>query len=180
MARPRITVDLWTDAAGFDVLASLDRHDIAEVEAGLGRAGLAAVTLFAEWRAAAAGAMLSVVVSEEWSPISKQPFAVLALRRAGVAGVAEAAFLARDHRLFHRPIVEAALRIRDGMPDYAERAGLNRIEARCWASHPTAARFLAAVGFQHEADLNGFGATGAETFRQFAWVAPGCTSPKRT
>ena len=180
MARPHVTVDTWTDAAGFDVLANLDAHDLAEAEVGLGVAGLPAVTLFAEWRAAAAGALLSVVVGERWSASSVQPFAVLALRHAGVAGVAQAAFLARDHRLFHRPLAEAALRIRDGMPDFARETGLTRIEARCWAAHPTAAGFLAAVGFQHEADLNGFGASGAETFRQFAWVAPGCTSTKRT
>lgn len=180
MARPRITVDGWSDEAGFGVLANLDLHDRLEVEAGLGRPGLSAVTLFAEWRAAASGALLSAVVSERWSAASRQPFAVVALRRTGAAGVAEAAFLARDHRLFHRPIVEAALRIRDGMPAFAREAALTRIEARCWASHPTAARFLAAVGFRHEADLGGFGASGSETFRQFAWVAPGSTAPSRS
>jgi hypothetical protein len=62
--------------------------------------------------------------------------------------------------------------IRAEMPAFCARAGIHRIEARCWAGHPTAASLLAALGFTHEADMPGFGPGGAATYRQFAWISP--------
>jgi len=38
--------------------------------------------------------------------------------------------------------------------------------------HPTAAGFLTALGFRHEATMPGFGIGGAATFLQFAYLPP--------
>lgn len=180
MAPPLVVAQPWSDKAGFDVLANLDTHDLLEFWAAYGAQGVPTVTMFADWRAAAGGALVSYVLCQAWRETSLEPFAVLALRLTGAAGVAEAAFLARDHRLYRREIATAGGLIRDNLAGQASTFGLHRVEARCWAQHPTAARFLRAVGFSHEADLQGFGANGAETFRQFAWVAPGLRTEKRS
>lgn len=103
-----------------------------------------------------------------------QAFAVFSLSSAGMAGNASAALMARDHRRFRRPLAELALRIRAEMPGFALGLGVNRIEARSWAPHPTAGRLLSALGFAQECDLPGLGADGRHTFRQWAWLAPHC------
>lgn len=171
MARPQITQELYTDEAAFEVFRVLDARDRSEAQVARGRP-LSLLALFADWRAAQADAMLSLVF-RDGATGRGHPFAVLGLIPAGQAGVAQAGFLAANHAIYRRQIAEAAARIRDGLTPFAARAGLHRIEARSWAGHPSAARFLASVGFHHECDMPGFGSDGTATFRQFAWVAPG-------
>jgi len=74
-------------------------------------------------------------------------------------------------------LARLAVAIRQRIPAFAVKTGINRIEARCWAGHPTASRLLAAMGFAHEADMRGFGRDGTQTFRQFAWTKPATTDP---
>lgn len=161
-----IRVRPFTDLAAMAVFRHLDPSDQLEAELVRG-APAQALGLFADWRAAAAGGVLNLVLETAGAT----PFAVLALGHTGQAGVAQAALLARDHGRFRRPLAEAAVLIRARMPGWCAERGIHRIEARCWAGHPTAAGLLTGIGFAHEADMPGFGADGAVVFRQFAWVA---------
>lgn len=178
MTLPRITHAAWTDLPAFEVFKHLDPNDHreAEVARGIDQTHL---SLFADWRAALGQMVLARVISERRAS-AEHPFALLGLTYTGLAGVAEAAFLSRDHALYRRQVAVAAILIRETLPTIAQQLGLHRIEARCWAKHPTAAQFLDAIGFAHETDQLGFGVTGAETFRLFAWVAPGIPSQKGT
>lgn len=147
------------------VFRQLDRHDLLEAQAIRG-AGSTYPQLFADWHAAQVGALLSLVLRD-----GGVPFAVLVLRHSGQAGVAEAAMLARDHRHWRRPLLAVARAIRCDMPRACAAEGVHRIEARSWAGHPRAAAFLRLCGFRLEAEMPGFGATGAEVFHQYAWTA---------
>lgn len=178
MPHPRITHAAWTDLAAFEVFKHLDPHDHREAEMARGIAQTH-LSLFADWRAVLGQMVFARVISERRTG-AEHPFAVLGLTYTGLAGVAEAAFLARDHARYHRQVAAAALLIRAQLPTVAPALGIHRIEARCWAGHPTAATFLKHIGFSHEVDQRGFGTSGAETFRLFAWVAPGSTSQKGT
>lgn len=160
----------YDDHAAFQVFSSLDANDL--IEAQLVRGSNAThLALFADWRAIQAGGVVSVIFRTSAARGSK-PFGVLALVNIGQPGIAQAAFLARDHVKFKYEIAQVALRIRHNMPEFCVNNGINRVEARCWARHPSAARFLRSTGFQFEADLPGFGVTGTETFQQFAWISP--------
>lgn len=163
----------YEDLAAVAVLRALDWHDQTEAELirGAATTGLA---LFADWRAMLAAHVISQVA--HWQGL---PFAVFALANTGQAGVAQAALLARDHARHRRALAALGAMIRRHLPTEAEARGIHRIEARCWADHPTAARFLAAIGFAHECDMPGFGLTGRVTFRQFAWTCP-TPSPSET
>lgn len=161
-----IHADPYEDFAAMVVLSRLDVWDQREAELIRG-AGVSHLALFADWRAVEPHRLLSLVLRTSEGGV---PFAVLGLSHTGQAGVAQAAMLSRDHRRFRRHIVQAARAIRAGMPDWCARQGVRRIEARAWAHHPTAGGFLTACGFRHEADMPGFGGTGA-TFAQYAWVA---------
>lgn len=174
MTLPRITHDAWTDLAAFEVFKHLDPHDQLETEVARG-VRQTHLSLFSDWRSAGGTMVLNRVISEQRAG-GQRPFALLALTATGLAGVAEAAFLSRDHDRFRMQIRAAALHIRHHLPDVAPTLGLHRIEARCWSGHPTAATFLTSIGFSHEVDQPGFGVTGAETFRLFSWVAKTSTS----
>lgn len=159
-----ITARPFEDTAAMQVFHHLDPWDWAEAEAVRGEA-VTHLSLFADWRAMRGAWLASWVIHDE----ATRPFALLALCHTGQRGVAGAALLARDHRKFRRPLAELALRIRADMPGWAAEAGVKRIEARAWAGHPRASRFLTLCGFTHECDMPGFGRAGEETFRQFAW-----------
>lgn len=162
-----IEVRPYDDLAAMSVLSRLDPWDLMEAEAVRG-AAVTHLALFADWRALQPFRLASWVILTG----AAEPFALLSLTHTGQAGVAQAAFLARDHRRFRRELVEVARRIRTDMPAWAAEMGVARIEARAWARHPRASAFLTLTGFAHEADLPGFGPAGAETFRQFAWTDP--------
>ncbi len=159
----------YDDVAAMTVLRDLDGND--RIEAQLVR-GVAAshLAIFADWHAMQRGALLSLVIFAGDHP-GAAPFAVLALGHTGQAGVAQAAFLARNHERWRGCIGRAGVHIRRQMPFLCADWGVHRIEARAWSAHPTAGRFLRALGFRAECDMAGFGATGGETFTQYAWVA---------
>lgn len=160
----------YDDAAARAVLTRLDPSDHAEAE--LVRGAVAdGYQLWADWRAVQ-GARIDSRVFFTGPHAGALPFAVGILCHTGQAGVASGAFLARSHRHYRREIAQAAAMIRRALPGFARDTGLRRIEARCWAGHPTAQDLLTALGFVFETDMRGFGATGAVTFLQFAWVAP--------
>lgn len=161
-----IEVRPFEDLAAMAVFRHLDVNDQIEAELTRG-APAGALALFADWRAMQPHAVLSQTVAQ-----NGQPFAVFLLSNTGHAGVAQAALLARDHRRWRPALLRLALAMRRGLPGFAADHGIHRIEARAWADHPTASRLLAALGFTHEADMPGFGITGAIIFRQFAWTAP--------
>lgn len=164
-----ISAQPYDDHAAMAVLSRLDPND--RIEACLARGANAShLAIFADWRAMQGARLVSVVLRDEAR--ARQPFAVLALAHTGQAGVAQAALLARDHKAHRRALAQVARRIRAEMPPFCAAHGIHRIEARCWAGHPTAARFLTLCGFAHETDMPGFGADGAATFRQFAWITP--------
>lgn len=163
-----VSVEPWSDTAAAHVFQQLDVNDHIEAELTRGHTAVG-VGLFADWRAMEPYRVLSHVLS--CGP-SRRPFAVIGLANTGQAGVAQAAFLARDHEKHRAALIRTALMIRAGMAEFARVNGIHRIEARCWAGHPTAARFLKHLGFRFETDLPGFGADGSVTFLQFAWITP--------
>ena len=165
-----VNIDPWDELAAAHVLGCLDPADHLEAELARGTS-IPGVALYAEWRAMEPHRVLSHVLTTG-SGLLRRPFAVLGLVNTGQAGVAGAAFLARDHARNRYALARAGRLIRAGMPEFATRHGINRIEARCWAGHPTAARFLTSVGFRLEATCPGFGASGTATFLQFAWINP--------
>lgn len=159
----------YDELAAMAVFRALDPYDLMEAQIMRGRAATH-LSLFSDWHAMQAHAVLSLVAFTDPAQ-GARPFAVLMLGNTGQAGVAQAALLSRDHGAFRRALVEAAREIRAVMPEFCDKAGIHRIEARAWAGHPRAARFLQAAGFCKEAVMPGFGAAGTESFIQFAWVA---------
>jgi hypothetical protein len=161
-----ISLRPFEDYAALAVFNALDPHDHMEAEAVRG-ASATALALFADWRMVQGHGPLSLVAHTD-----TRPFAVITLGNTGQAGVADAAMLACNHQRFARPLARLAVMIRNGLPGYARDTGIRRIEARSWAGHPTASRLLQAMGFCHNCDMPGFGGSGHEVFRQFAWTAP--------
>ncbi len=170
-----IRVRPFDDLAAMAVFHQLDVNDHIEAELVRG-VSYSALGLFAEWRMAQAQGPLSLIAC---TGPAERPFALFALGHTGQAGVAEGALLAAHHHRHRMALARLALAIRDRMPPFAAQTGIRRIEARCWADHPSAARLLTAMGFVHETDMHGFGPAGAHTFRQFAWThtAPSTTAP---
>lgn len=169
-----IATQPYSDLPAMTVLSRLDPYDLMEAEAIRGEA-VTHLSLFADWRAMQALCLASWVVYTD--PSCDPPFALVAVCRTGLRGVAVAAMLARDHRRFRRELVQLARLIRTEMPIWCAEAGVARVEARAWARHPRAAAFLTRVGFTHETDMPGFGRDGTETFRQFAWWATASPRP---
>lgn len=167
-----IDVRPFESLAASAVLQRLDVHDLIEAEVVRGTA-LLGLDLWADWRA-----MQGMCIASHVFTVEGQAFAVGAIVATGQSGVAQAALLARDHRRFRRPLVELARRIRDELPGFCADRGIHRVEARCWAGHPSASRFLAGIGFAHETDLFGFGADGRAVLRQFAWLQPQLVIPR--
>lgn len=164
-----ITPIPFENLAGMAVLSRLDLNDLAEAQLIRGvRADH--LDIFSDWRGMQAAAVLSLILTDDRR--GGVPFAVLALGNTGQAGVGQAALLARDHARFGRALAEAGALIRRKMPAFCAELGIHRIEARCWAEHPTAARFLKLCGFHHDTDMPGFGPDGWTVFRQFAWTQP--------
>lgn len=170
-----IRVRPFEDLAAMAVFRQLDLNDHIEAELVRG-VSYTALGLFAEWRMAQAQGPLSLVAC---TGPAERPFAVFCLGHTGQAGVAQGALLAAHHDRHRMALARLALAIRDKMPAFCAQIDppIHRIEARCWAGHPTAARILAAMGFAHEADMPGFGPGGTHTFRQFAWTRPTTVPP---
>ena len=159
-----IGVRPYDDLAAMAVLSRLDASDWQEAQIVRGAEPINHLVLFHDWRAMRPFWIRSVIVT--WA---YQPVAVLALSHTGAAGVAQGAFLARDHARHRRALGEAACLIRGEIATACREAGLHRIEARTWANHPTASRLLVGLGFRHETDMPGFGPGGRHAFRQFAF-----------
>ena len=169
----------YDDFAALQVFRHLDRNDLIEAQVVRGAAA-SHLSLFGDWRAAGAAAIASFVLHvEDHQALADQPFAVLALAHTGQTGVAQAAFLARSHGKFRGPIARAAVLIRQRLPHLCADTGIHRIEARCFNAHPTAPRLLTALGFQHECTMAGFGARGANRFRQYAYLSPTIPQPEK-
>ncbi|MGR3456072.1 hypothetical protein [Pseudooceanicola sp.] len=154
--------------AAWSVFQNLDAHDHIEAEMTRGFS-VPSLQLLTDWHAIEGARLLSLTVAtghNGWGT----PFAVLGLMNTGQGGVAQAALLSRSHEKFRRPLAELGLRIRNGLAAFAVETGVHRIEARCWAGHPTASGFLTACGFTCDCDMPGFGSDGRATFRQFAWT----------
>lgn len=159
----------YDDQLASFVLQNLDGNDLLEtaVVRGIAPTGLA---LFADWRSMNPHRVVSLVaIGGELS----QPFAVFGLSNTGAYGVAEAAFLARDHEKNARDIMALAREIKKQIAQFSLDLGIRRIEARCSEQHPTASRFLRFIGFQSEAVLAGFGANGDQNLIQFSYTQRG-------
>lgn len=162
-----IIVRPYEDLAAHAVLSRLDPVDLLEAGVTRGRA-TTGLELFADWRAANAFRLASWVVFTG----AGDPFALVGLSHTGQAGVAGAALLARDHARYRRSLAQAALLMRRQMPVFAAEHRVRRIEARAWATHPTACDMLFSIGFYPEAIMAGFGPDGMDCFVQYAWTAP--------
>jgi RimJ/RimL family protein N-acetyltransferase len=162
-----LTLRAWTPEAAISVFRWLDPSDYMEACVVRGVTHASHLDLFADWRAAQAGSVLSLILF--WND---RPFAVLALGNTGQYGVAQGAFLARDHTTYRRGIASAAGRIRRELVEYCTTVGIRRIEARSWDRHPRAAAFLTAVGFHAEQTMDGFGPDGTSRFVQFTFLTP--------
>ena len=162
-----IHVRPYDSQSAYAVLARLDLSDHIEAELIRG-APVVGLDLFADWRSMRGAWVAGHVFCTRW----QHPFAVGAIVNTGQAGVAQAALLARDHAAFRRPLAVLARRLARALPELCAARGIHRIEARCWAQHPTAPRFLSHIGFRHEADMPGFGADGRAVFSQFALTVP--------
>lgn len=160
----------YNDHQAMFVLRQLDPSDLIEAQLVRGQA-VDHLSLFADWRAVQASRVVSLIVTLD-SAHGGVPFAVLALAHTGQSGVAQAAFLSRDHQKFRRALAYAGLTIRRQMPVFCHDNGIHRVEARCWAGHPTAPGFLTNIGYKAETTMRGFGPHGRAEFIQFAWVSP--------
>lgn len=158
----------FSNAAGWAVLTRLDLDDALEAAAYDGHP-VDAFTLLRDWQTGHAAAQLSQVACTS----AGTPFALILVAPTGQAGVSQAALLSRDHRQFGPHLARLAVLIRDGIDAWSEQVGVRRIEARSHADHPRADRLLRFCGFDLEARLPGFGASGDETFHQYAWLSEG-------
>lgn len=150
------------------VFRELDAWDMLEAEAARG-GPQHYLGLFGDWHAASRQHLASAVLARRGA-MGLRPFAVAALGHTGTAGVAEAAFLAADHRRHRWSIGRAAVQYRPRFLEACRDSGITRVEARCWADHPTAPHFLAHLGFAHACDLPGTGRGGAFTFQLWSLV----------
>ncbi len=164
-----IRISDYEDLAAMAVMRDIDPFDRLEAEAVRGEV-VSHLSLFGDWRAARGWHAVSLIVRAQ---PSDDPIALLALANTGQHGVASAALVARNHRRYRRQLAALARKIRLEMPKIARDAGIFRIEARAWASHPRASKFLHLVGFTHECTMSGFGRGGTEQFRQYAWIQEG-------
>lgn len=165
-----IQIRPYDNFAALSVFRKLDPHDLIEAELTRGVV-TDHLSLFADWRAAQAHGVLSHVLALD-AAHGGTPFAVLVLGNTGQAGVAQAAMLARNHNKYRSALIHVAIAIKQEMPAFCTEVGIHRIEARSWAGHPTAAKFLTAIGFEFECNMPGFGGHGAANFDQFAWTNP--------
>lgn len=168
-----MTPQPWTNSAALAVFRDLDQDDAAEAIIARGKS-CDALQLWAEWWLTQRQAALSLVLHSRGGT----PFAVLSVVPMR-AGVAQAALLARRHHVYRGDLLRAGAAIRSALPDWAATHGIRRIEARSWAGHPRASRFLALCGFRFEARLDGYGPDGSAMFCQYAWIGdPHVHSPQ--
>lgn len=167
-----IELQPYSDHLAMHIFTSLDPNDHIEAELVRG-VNTSHLAIFADWRSLEGVRLLSIIITDGGA--QKTPIAILGLSNTGQAGVAQAALLSRSHERFKPQLREVAKRIRHELPIFAEEQGVYRIEARSWSEHPTANRFLRYCGFRLETQMPGFGATGAFTFNQFAWISPTLT-----
>lgn len=165
-----ITLRPYEDHAALAVFERLDPLDHREAEITRGAAATP-LALWADWRAMQPATVISLVAC-----VDATPFAVIALGNTGQGGVAQAALLARDHVRFRPQLRRLAAMIRTDIWHECYRRRIHRIEARCWAGHPSAARLLSLLGFAHECRMPGFG-LGQHDFHQFAWTLPLPSAP---
>lgn len=164
-----IGVRPYDDHGAMAVFRDLDSADLREAMLVRG-ADVTHLGLFAEWRAMRPAWVAGHVLTTRAA--GGAPFAVVAIVSTGQAGVAQAAFLARHHAWHRLSIARAGALIRAALPRFCAERGIHRIEARCWAQHPTARRFLDRLGFRLECVMPGFGPDGRADFLQFAFLAP--------
>ena len=162
-----VTLHPFDDHGALAVFRDLDPYDLIEAQVVRGDPTVGHIALFCDWRQVQAAAPVSVLLKDRG-----RPFAVLILANTGQAGVAQAAFLSRDHVKWRRPLAQAGLMIRAHMAQRCRDMGIRRVEVRSLIGHPTAAGFLASIGFHREAVCAGFGDDGAAWFAQYAWPAP--------
>ena len=159
-----IGIQPYDDHGAMAVLRDLDAYDLMEAQLVRGPVAMSHLGLWADWRSMRPAWVEGYLLTTAGG----QPFAVLAIVNTGQAGVAQAAFLARNHVRFARPIAQAAVQMRRSLPVMMATQGIHRIEARCWAGHPTAPRFLASIGFGLDCFMTGFGTDGHASFIQFS------------
>jgi len=165
-----IALHPYNDHAAAAIFAQLDPFD--QIEANVIQGEIVShLAMFAQWRAMRPTWIAGHILATDGAPnLADQAFAVMALGNTGQCGVAQGAFLSRNHTKFKKPLVAAARAMAINIPLLCEQHGIHRIEARCYAGHPTASTFLQLIGFQHETDMPGFGSDGSATFRQFSFV----------
>lgn len=169
---PRILVRDYDLKSMESVFSYMDHSDLVEAAITRGDPGPVSADkvrhFMIDWHNANALRLLSLVACRKRQMGALLPFAIFGVSLTGYAGVAQAALLARAHFVFRRDLAELAILIRKGLPEWAAEHGINRIEARSWAGHPTGGGFLRAIGFDLECTMPGFGAGGMETFEQYA------------
>lgn len=151
------------------VLSRLDACDRQEAELARG-AQIDSLDLFADWRAMQQVALLSFVVFDRVE--GGAPFATLMVIPTPTSGIAQAAFLARDHARFRAPLMTVARQIRRELPEFCARTGIFRVECRCWSDHRSARRFLRFCGFRRECQVPGYGPDGETVFEQYSFLQP--------
>ena len=161
-----IGIQPYDDHGAMAVFSDLDAHDLMEAQLVRGPVAVTHLGLWADWRSMRPAWVESYLLTT--APAGGKPFAVAVIANTGQAGVAQAAFLARNHARFARPIAKAAVQMRSYFPRMMDARGIHRIEARCWAGHPTAPRFLASIGFGLDCFMTGFGTDGHASFMQFS------------
>lgn len=169
---PRIDVREALRGDVHAVLGDLDQHDKAEAEA-MGwqpfNPRLVAESMLKQQRLG--GRIFVASDLDLHGGILDERFALFGFGAAESGGTARAGFLARNHRLWARPLLLLGAAVRSQIDAYARLAGLRRLEVRLSAEHPTAAKLCLALGFEFETDLPGFGIPGAR-FEQWARVIP--------
>ena len=161
----------WNDADAAKVFTALDPMDQLECENALATS-VDGWRLLADWGGNPA-LRASGRVAYQVHALGRRPFAVCGFAPAGWGNVATVALLARSHTKFATALARLGVQIRNQLPLLAYESGFRRLEARTWSGHPTGAQFLELIGFHHEADMEGFGPIGSETFRQYAMILRG-------
>lgn len=165
-----IRLEPYNDQSAWAVLSQLDMNDLFEAHVECG-APVHPLELFSHWRNLVQ-ASVATFVCVKASAAGSVPFAVVALARTGAFGEARAALLARDHKRFRPEIARAVRQFRRVLPDICRANEIHRVEARCWADHPTAPDLLVHLRFGFEAELAGFGRSGVVPYLQFARLFP--------
>lgn len=150
------------------LLGALDQMDAQELALGGWGSPLPIERMTDTWLAEAEAGGLAMTASDQKTG---EVFAMFGMTRPFAGGVVQGGFLARDHAEWRRPIARLASILRDEIPLHARERGVQRIEARSWADHPTAPQLLRHLRFEHEAELPAYG-IGGVAFRQWRLITP--------